>query len=398
MKTIEEITARMLEISNLADDDLTDELLAEFDQLEQTDLPKAQRVQNVRDKSQKYNTVVVPAGVPAGRTPDSQAPTDEDLAFENYLRTGQPNADLSKAQNAQGTGTSGGGGYTVPTRMRQKIVEAMKAYGGFAELAETMTTTDGAPVEWPKIDDTANEGDIVDEGAAPASGADLVFTKDQLGAYRYTSAGAGSNLPLRVSTRLIADSAFDIEGLVARALGTRIARKQAQHWITGTGVNEPWGIVADNITADKDLGTADTPDYEDLVNTLDALDEAYEDGCTWLMRKNTWSQLRLIVDNNGRPILQDSLSGIDGAPRKMLLNYPVRTVPEMPLLSSAGVTKPIALGNWRRAYVIRYIGAPSILVNPYSRMEHGEIEYTGEQWADGTIQERAAYVVTRNNT
>jgi HK97 family phage major capsid protein len=101
---------------------------------------------------------------------------------------------------------------------------------------------------------------------------------------------------------------------------------------------------------------------------------------------------------NGRPILQDALSGIDGAPRKMLLNYPVVTVPEMPLLSSAGITKPIAFGNFRRAYVIRYVGAPSILVNPYSRMQYGEIEYTGEQWADGLVQERAAYVVTRNNT
>lgn len=395
MKTIEEITAAMAAISDLSDDELTEEKILEFDGLEK-DLKQAQAVAGVRNRSAAYNKVVTPAGVPS-RPKQDDGRTDEDRAFANYLRTGRPNADLTPT-NAQGTGTGAGGGYMVPTRMRDRIVETMLKSGGFAPLAETITTTEGNPMQWLTLDDTANQGSIAAEHAAPASGADLVFGKDELGAYRYTSAGAGSNLPLRVSTRLIQDAAFDIEGKVAEALGVRIGRKQAQHWITGTGVGEPWGIVSDTVTHDKDLDTADTPDYEDLVETLDALEESYEDGATWVMRKNTWSQLRLLVDLNGRPILQDSLSGIDGAPRKMLLNYPVVTVPEMPLLSSAGITKPIAFGNFRRAYVIRFVGSPSILVNPYSRMEHGEIEYTGEQWADGTIQERGAYVVVRNNT
>lgn len=397
MKTIEEITARMTEISNLVDDDMTEDVLTEFDGLE-AELKQAQKVANVRDKTQQYNTVVIPAGVPRQQSTDPDGPSELDLAFRNYLRTGVPNADISQLQNAQGTGTGAGGGYTVPTLMRQKLTEVMQAYGGFAPLAETLNTSNGNPMEWPRIDDTANTGGIAAEGGNPANGADLTFSKDQLGAYRYTSAGAGSGLPVRISKRLMEDSAVDVEGLVARYLGIRIARAQAAHWCTGTGVGEPWGIVSDSITADNDLDTADTPDYEDLVDTLDALDEAYEPGSTWVMRKNTWSQLRLIVDGNGRPILQDMLSGIGGAPQKMLLNYPVVTVPEMPLLSSAGITKPIALGNWRLAYVIRYVGSPTVLVNPYSRMEQGELEFTGEQWADGTIQDRSAYVVTRNNT
>jgi HK97 family phage major capsid protein len=398
MRTIEEITSAMTAlVDGAADRSLTDDEVGQYEALE-TELQQTQRSEAIRTRNAAYNTVTFPAGVPSGGRPNPDGRTDEDRAFENYLRTGRPNADISHLQNAQGTGTSAGGGYLVPTRMREKLVETMLKFGGFAPLAETITTTDAGPLQWMNLDDTANQGDISAEHAAPASGADLAFTKSELGAYRYTTAGAGSNLPVRVSTRLIADAAFDIEGMVARALGTRIGRRQAQHWITGTGVGEPQGIVADNITQDNDLDTADTPDYEDLVDTLDALEEAYEDGSTWVMRKNTWSQLRLIIDMNGRPILQDALSGIDGAPRKMLLNYPVVTVPEMPLLSSAGITKPIAFGNFRRAYVIRYVGAPSILVNPYSRMQYGEIEYTGEQWADGLVQERAAYVVTRNNT
>jgi HK97 family phage major capsid protein len=111
-----------------------------------------------------------------------------------------------------------------------------KSFGGFAAEVETLDT--GTARRWSTraVDDTANLGGITAESAAITSGADLVFGTVTLGAYKYTSAGAGSNLPLRVPVELLQDSAFDVESLVARKLGERIARAQAAHWVTGTGV------------------------------------------------------------------------------------------------------------------------------------------------------------------
>jgi HK97 family phage major capsid protein len=388
-------------ISNLADDAITDEKLAEFDALE-TELKNVQahtaRTADLRQRNQAYNRVVVPAGVPSPRTPDSRDRSDLEKAFANYLRTGVPNADISGLQvtNAQGEGVSTAGGYLVPTSMRDKIIERMVSFGGLGNEVETINTDTGNPLDMITLDDTANVGGIAAEHAPPASGADLVFGKKSLGAYRYTSAGAGSNLPLRVSTALIRDSAFDIEGLVARKLGERIFRAQAPHWVTGTGVGEPQGLLS--LTHDLDLDTADTPDYQDLVDTQDELDAAYEQNAKWLMRKNTWSQLRLIVDLNGRPIIQDSTDGISEKPRRRLLGHDVIIDEAAPALSAAGITNPIAFGDFREAYVRRFVGGVSVLVNPYTRQANGEIEYTGEMYADGMVQERNAYVILRNNT
>jgi HK97 family phage major capsid protein len=399
VKTIEEITAAMQAISDLSDDDLTAERVTEFEALE-TELQAAQALAGVRTRNAVYNTIRVPAGVPSTHTPDPDGPSDLDKAFANYLRTGMPNADISGLQvsNAQGEGASAGGGYLVPTTFQQKIVDRMVAFGGLAAEVETITTTTGGPLDFGTLDDTSNTGAIAAEHAAPASGADLVFGKKSLGAYRYTSAGAGSNLPLRVSTALIRDAAVNIENLVADKLAERIYRKQAAHWVTGTGVGEPMGLVAGSLTADRNLDTADTPDYEDLVDIEDLLDPAYEPGAKWIMRKNTWSQLRLLVDTNLRPILQDSTDGITGRPQRSLLGYPVVIDQAMPLLSSAGDTFPIAFGDFRKAYVRRMVGGISILVNPYTRQSYGEIEYTGEMYADGLVQNRNAYVICQNNT
>jgi HK97 family phage major capsid protein len=373
---------------------VTDEQLNRYDELAGMEA-RAVKLGSVIDLAATRSKPVLPRGV--GYVTGAKAEDDTlDRAFDHYLRTGVENGDLQELR-AQSEGVGGAGGFTVPQGFLRRIVDRMVAFGGIAGQVEVMNTTEGNPIEWPELDDTGNTGDITAEGTAPTAGADMVFTKNTLGAYKYTSTGA-SGSPIRVSFELAQDSAFDLAGLIANKLGERIARKQAAHWATGTGVEQPLGLVAASLTSDRDLDTADTPDYEDLVEFQDLLDEAYEPNAKWLMRKNTWSQLRLLVDGNLRPLIQSSLDGISGKPVRMLLGSEVVIAEEMPLLSSAGDTYPIAYGDFREAYVIRRVQTPTVLVNPYTRQSQGEIEYSAWARADGTVKNRNAYKILQNNT
>lgn len=397
MKTIEEILASLQAIVDSAEGrSFTDEEVQQYENLEK-ELDAVRKSTELRARNTAYNT---PVNSGPYLNLNHHKDNTLDKAFENYLRTGQPNADISglKVTNAQGEGSSTAGGYTVPDGFRQKLVDVRKAFGGFAANAENIVTTSGNPLEYPSLDDTANEGDITAESAAIASGADLVFGTVTLGAYKYTSAGAGTNLPLRVPVELLQDSAFDIAGLVARKLGQRIARKQAEHWITGTGVGQPKGIVASSLTDDRALDTDDTPDYEDLVEFQDLLDEAYDPNAKWLMKKSTWSTLRLIVDTNGRPIIQDSTEGISGVPERRLLGKPVIIDEDMPAISTTADTYIMAYGDFREAYVIRRVSNLVVVVNPYTRAANGEVEYSAWERADGTIQNRSAYKILANDS
>lgn len=398
MKTIEDLTGEMTAlVDNAAGRSLTDEEVAAYEGLEK-ELQTVRRTEEIRTRNSAYNTVHVPAGVPR-RQGGSNAPSDLDLAFNAYLRTGQPNADISalRVTNAQGSGTTAGG-YMVPSGFRQKLVDVRKAFGGLAAHVDSFDTGDGAPIEYPTIDDTANSGGITAESAAITSGNDLVFGTVTLGAYKYTSTGGGSNLPLRVPVELLQDSAFDVEGLVSRKLGERIARKQAAHWTTGSGSGEPLGLVASGLTADDELTTPDTIVYQDIMNLYDLLDEAYEPNAKWIMRKNTWSQVRSIVDGNSRPLVQNQVEGIGGAPQKTLLGFPVVIDQGMPALSSAGDGNAIAFGDFREAYVIRRVSSLVVVVDPYGRAANGEVQFTAWERADGNVQNRSAYVIQQNNT
>lgn len=394
MKTIEEILAALQAIVDSAEGRaFTEDEVTQYEALEK-EMEQVRRSNEVRARNNAYNTAVGPYL----NTNVHKGEDTLEKAYENYLRTGVPNADISalRVTNAQGEGTGAGGGYMVPPGFRQKIVERMVAFGGLAAEAESFSTTTGNSIEYPTLDDTANQGDITAESAAVANGADLVFGTVALGAYKYTSAGAGTNLPLRVPVELLQDAAFDVQGLVSRAMGTRIARKQAVHWVTGTGVGQPKGLLASSLTADRDLDTDDTPDYEDLVEFQDLLDSAYDQNAKWVMRKSTWAALRLIVDGNGRPILQDSTTGISGLPERRLLGAPVILDEAVPAISTSADTFIAAYGDFRESYVIRRVSSLVVVVNPYSRAANGEVEFTAWERADGNIQNRNSYVILRN--
>lgn len=395
--TIEEImTAMQAIIDASAGRSLTDQEVTDYTALE-TNLKEAQSSDTIRARHAAYNTVTVPAGQP--RQPGSVKVEDTlGAAFENYLRTGIPNSDISglRVSNAQSTGSDSAGGYMVPPEFRQKLVEVRKAFGGLAAEVDSFDTDNGSTMEYPSIDDTANSGQITAEGAAVAGGADLVFGTIALGAFKYTSSGA-SNAPLKVSVELLQDAAFDVQGLIARKLGERIARKQAVDWVTGTGTTLPFGIARAALTADVTLAAGNALTYQKFLDIETALDPAYEQNAKWGMSKQTWQNARAIVGTDGRPLIQESAqAGIGGRPSRSLLGYPV-VIDQAFSANTTLSAKFAVLGDLREAYAIRRVSNVVLIVNPYSSAASGQVEFTAWERADGNVQNRKAYSLAAAN-
>jgi HK97 family phage major capsid protein len=393
----EEILAALKAILDAAEGrDLTDEEVERYEKLE-ADLAVVNRSAEVRARQAAYETPVrEDLHVHVG----AAAQDDElDRAFDHYLRTGTANQDIQELR-AQQVGTDSEGGYLVSPQFRQKLVEVQAAYGGLAAEVDSFSTDKGGTVEYPSLDDTANSGAITAEEAAFADGDDLAFGTVSLGAFKYTSIGAGTNLPLRVSVELLQDAEFDVQGLVSRALGTRIARKQADDWVNGGGTTLPFGILHDGLTADEVLDTEATLTYTNLLNAETALDPAYEQNAKWLMSKGTWSVVRSMTDGDGRPLVFDAAaSGIGGRPEKQLLGYPVVIDQACNAITADGVAGGFALlGDLREAYVIRRVSNLAVVVDPYTRAVNGQVQYVAWERADGNIQNRSAYVTLENIT
>jgi len=388
--TIEELLAALKAIIDEAEGrSLTDEEVERYEKLE-VELAAKQKDVQVRSRQAAYETVTTAPMVVTGTQK-----TDDTLerAFEHYMRTGQQNQDIVELR-AQSVGTDTAGGFLVPDVMRDKLQERLKAFGGLATAVEEITTSGGETLRWPTLDDTANSGVIAAEGTAPASGgADLVFGEKTLGAFKYVAPGA-SQLPLRVSVELLQDSAFDIQGLVTRKLGERIARKQAVDWVSGAGTTLPFGITTGT------SGTAFTSagiTYAELVAAVHEVDPAYRMNAKWAFNDATLAKIESIVDTTGRPILNDANDGIATGPNnKTLLGYPVIVDQAFSTYTDGGTTKWGVFGDLNAGYVIRRVKDLTLIVNPYSRANEGQVEYVLWARADGTVQDTNAYRVLIN--
>lgn len=389
--TLEELLEAMRALIEAAGSEpMTEEQMDRYEELE-AQVQAIQKSNEIQKRQKAYEAPQILRRVATTETKDTV-----NRAFEHYLRTGQVNQDLMELR-AQSEGVDNAGGFTVPPEFREKLVERQLAFGGVAPDCETINTSTGGPLEFPTLDDTANSGSITAEGAQFAAGADLTFGSINVSAYKYTSQGTGQD-PLRVSVELLQDSAFDVASLVARKLGERIARAQATDWITGNGVGEPVGLAGATVTANETVDVADTVDYDDLLDLETLLDPAYEQGAKWYMSKASWAAVRAIVDSTGRPLVQElSVSGIGAKPSPSLLGYPV--VLDQEILDFGAATGPsinFLLGNMREAYLIRRVSNLTIVVNPYSRANFGQVEYVAWERADGQIQNRNAYVALAN--
>lgn len=389
--TVEEVLAALQAIIDAANGrSLTEEEVQRYEELE-VQLAAARSDVQVRARHDAYT-----APVRDDLHVHTAAPEQDDTltrAFQAYMRTGQVNQDIIELR-AQSVGTDAAGGFTVPEVMRDRLTERLKAFGGLASAVEEFSTSGGEKITWPTLDDTANSGVIAAEGTAPTSGgADLVFGEKTLGAFKYVAPGTG-NLPLRVSVELLQDSAFDIEALVERKLAERIRRAQAVHWVSGAGTTVPFGINTGT------AGTAFTSagiTYAELVDGVHEVDPDYREGASWTFNDKTLAKVEKIVDTTGRPIVNDANAGIATGPNnKTLLGYPVVIDQAWADYVDGGTNKWGAFGNLRDGYVIRRVQDMTLIVNPYSRANEGQVEYTLWARADGVPQDTNAYRVLIN--
>lgn len=392
--TAEDILAALQQILDQADltdgGQLSEDQVQRYEQLEAR-LATVTKAGEVRKRHAAYKTEVTRPFVHAA---DTTTKKDETLtrAFNAYLRTGKENADLVELR-AQSESTGSEGGFLVPEGFRNQLIDRMKAFGGIANNAETLTTESGNPLPWPTVDDTSHLGEIVDEGGTFSAGADLVMGVESLGAYSYM-AGGGSSTPLRVSLELTQDSAFDVEALVTRKLGERIARIQAVHIISGTGVKQPLGITK-GLTGVQASHTGVT--YDNLIDFIHSVDPAYrETGCRWGFNDTSLATLEKLKDSNGDPIWRPgaAVSTTIGEPPSSgtLLGYPVTIDQGFPNINLADATVNWGVfGNISEGYVIRRVQDVAILVNPYNRMANRQVEYTAWARMDATQQNTFAY-------
>ncbi|MET8826530.1 phage major capsid protein [Streptomyces sp. NPDC004610] len=318
-------------------------------------------------------------------------------AFGLYLRYGMEGLDGEQRQmlqggfnqmsqqdrrdrRAMGTSPDSTGGYLVPDTFRNTMTETMKAFGGLLSICQVITTADGGDLWWPTNDDTNNEGALLSENAQVPE-TDMSVGRRELGAYVFTSK------LVKMSWKLMRDSAFDVESWLPRKLGERIGRAAAGYLVTGSGVKQPEGITTQVRTGKTGAGGQTTSViYDDLVDLEHSVDPAYRGPqCRWLMNDATLKVLRKLKDADGRPLwVPVPAPGFTAT----LNGYGYTIDNKMPV--PAASAKSIVFGDFTAGYVVRQVqGVTAIRLNE-RYADYLQSGFFGYAEVDGMVDDGSA--------
>jgi len=261
---------------------------------------------------------------PEGRdNSDSSHPTNEEerraSVFDRFVRSGA--GDLSaeersilKELRAQGTTEGNAGGYTVPTQFRNRVVEAMKAYGGVASVCQLLNTSNGQPLEWIYTDSTEEIGEMIGENTA-AGEEDTEFKPITLGAKKMTSK------IIRVSSELLQDSGIDMNGYLAARIASRLGRGEAKAIVQGAKNKDASVSVKglnDWITKTTTAAAAKAFTWSEMLDLKHSVDPAYRNSprFRFAFNDNTLLAISKMKDNQGRPLWLPDIVGV--APASVL--------------------------------------------------------------------------------
>lgn len=238
-------------------------------------------------------------------------------ALNTYLRGGQ--ADLNGAQvkllnekRSLSAVTGSAGGYAITPTAFGRLVDVMKTLGGIRRSrAEIITTDRGESIPIPIGDDTANKGRRIAEGQSAATNVDPTFASRDLNTYLYTSE------IVKVPFALLQDPAFDIETWLWSKLAERNNNIVNEECTIGTGTNMPLGMVTGAGSGKvAPTGQTATVTYNDLVDLLMSVDEAYRANGEFMLNDVTLRALMKLADTTGRPLWVPSL--VAGVPDMIL--------------------------------------------------------------------------------
>lgn len=338
-----------------------------------------------------------PAVLPAAGPGDEDRSGDDGAAayrdaFDAYMRRGI--SRLSPEQQAiiergfvndpelraLSVGTSAAGGYLVPPGWRNEFTIRMKDYGAVQDVAQVIETDSGQAIQWPTMDDTSNVGRLLAENTQLTETDVAVGTKT-LDAYVYTS-----DLT-RVSLQLVNDAGFDVGEIIRNAHAERIGRITNQHFTTGTGTNQPDGIVTGATSGVTAAGVAAIT-ADELIDLVHSVDRAYRNSprARFMLSDTALKTVRKLKDSDGQYLWQPNYQ--DGTASSLLgYQYVVNTDMAVP---ATGV-KSVLFGDFYAGYVIRIVKGIQVITFGERYMDYLQVGHASYMRADGTVQNAQAY-------
>ena len=321
-------------------------------------------------------------------------------AFRKYMVGGAMamTPEERSAIETRAFGDSSITGFGVSDGFKMQIFEQMKDYSSVekAPISYKKTTT-GNQYPVLLIDDTNNTGELLAENTQ-TSIADFSGKQVTLGAYLFSSKA------ILVSMQALQD----VDGLeqeVTRAAGIRIGRARGAYFTTGTGVNQPLGIVTAAVSEGLTVtaATGQTTNFntgDDIITLAGMIDPAYRDLadgddnplCGYMFHDKTLTSLKKLKDSYGRYLWTPGLAEREDP--DLLNGYPYYVNNFMPQMAASATS--MVFGFWP-AFMVRDVDEVIVMRLTERYADYFQVGFINGVRSDSRIVQTNAFAVYQNS-
>lgn len=292
-------------------------------------------------------------------------------AFDKWLRKGEVD-EMEKKALYESDDTLGG--FYAPAEYVADLIKGVTEISPIRSIARVRTTSNRG-IEVPKRTGQFS-AQFVAETATRTETTGYTTGLLQIDAHELYAL-------VDISQAMLEDSAFDLESEMSEEFGTQFAKAEGTAFVSGNGVGRPQGFTDSTAgvgSTNSGNGTALTANG--IIDLMFDIKSDYMNNATFVMNRDTFGKVLQLEDTEGQKIFVNSMSYVNGAPAT-IMGKPFILAEDMASVGAG--TKPIAYGDFSRAYTIVDRVNLSVMRDPYSQATSGNIRYVARRRVGGAV-------------
>ncbi len=182
----------------------------------------------------------------------------------------------------------------------------------------------------------------------------------------------------KVTQRMLDDAGFDLESWLTKKVADKFSRKENTSFVVGNGSLKAKGILSYDAWASAGVyerdaieqinsGAAATFTGDGVIELQNSLQDIYQAGSTFLIKRASWESIMILKDGNGRYLLLQN-GDLRSAPNRLLLGAPVMFMQDMQAIGADALA--MAYGNFKIGYTIVDRIGIRVLRDPFTAKPH----------------------------
>lgn len=185
---------------------------------------------------------------------------------------------------------------------------------------------------------------------------------------------------ISISRQNLEDSAYDLVGEIREDATEQFEVLEGNEWVSGDGVDSYEGILSNTGVETTNSGAATTVTADGLLTLKYGVKTAYARNGTFTLNRSTLGSVRRLKDGNGQYLW---MPGIAAGRPNTIDGDPYVEFPDMP--SEGAGLKPVAYGDFRRAYTVVDRLAMNMQRDPFTEADSGGIVFRFYRRSGGRV-------------